>query len=518
MSKVAIVDSQTTTFILTSLLVKPALMLLLVWMLSFIVRKQSAAFQHFVLALGILGVLVLPILGSLLPGIDWHSIPIMSDLARVVDEKLLALLQIASLSSEPSQWLWMTGIYCWIFTWIVYYQLLGLVGLALHSRRAKEVTDGEFLALRDQLCELLDIHASVRLKTSGQVSSPYMWGLVNPVILLPRESVLWDGDKKLSVLMHELGHVARRDWIVSQLVQFTCALFWFLPPLWWLANKLYDHAEIACDDLIFRLRDKHVIYAQNLLQLAGADAPSELPTGLGMQGHSSIYWRIAAVLDKRRPREPVALESAQYWFITGMFLLVFMASIQVIPLQPEAKPLVVEWVTTQLPLLPHPDSSLPEESDAVDWQSLKYTHQAPPVERVSVSTTILRLDMPNAEFVEMTGATELQKEMALPVPQISIQGYLPIEIVSPEYPQSALVRGIEGRILVEFTIDQEGLIRDPHIISRSMASTLFDKAVLAAIRKSRYHPQVLDGEPIELRGVTEEFIFKLEPADSYRRR
>jgi TonB family protein len=98
-----------------------------------------------------------------------------------------------------------------------------------------------------------------------------------------------------------------------------------------------------------------------------------------------------------------------------------------------------------------------------------------------------------------------------------VQGYLPLEVVVPAYPDTALVQGIEGRLVVEFTIGSDGSIQEPKIISRSATTKVFDKAVLAAIKKSRYQPQMFDGQPVILHGVKEEFIFKLEPSSLRRR-
>ena len=506
-------DAQTTTLFITSLLLKPILMLLLVWLLSLLVRKQSAAFQHFVLALGMVGVLLVPLLATLLPGIDWHHLPVLGDWALALDEYLLWFSVQLPVVINPSQWLMVAGIYCCIFFWLVYYGLFSVLGLHILSRQAQDVNDSELLELRDQLCEILDIQNPVLLKTSAQVISPFMWGILHPVILLPREAVLWDKDKKLSVLMHELGHVARRDWLTNQLVRFTCAVFWFLPPVWWLAGKLYDHAEIACDDLIYRLRDKHLAYAQSLLQLAGGDVQTQITTGVGIQGHSSIYWRITAVLDKRRPRAPVALESAQYWFLMGLLVLMFMASIQVIPLQP-LMPRASEWIAT--PLAPAPEANVEEDEEAFDLSILKQLPPSLPTHayQEGIEEVIVRA---RPALDEIATREKITTETSVMQPNIRVQGYLPLEMVIPEYPQSALARGLESRLVVEFTIASDGSIQAPTIISRSSSTRIFDKAVLSAIKKSRFRPQMFDGQAVSIHGVTEEFIFKLEPAAQRRR-
>ncbi|ACE86221.1 M56 family metallopeptidase [Cellvibrio japonicus] len=503
-------DAQTANHLLVSLLVKPLLMLALLGMLYGIIRKQSAAFKHFVLLLGILGLLTIPILAAVLPGIDWHRLPWVGDLALAMDQHLLAWMQLLP-SWFGENVAWLLGIYFLVALWIFYYRALGWIALAYQSRRAQEVTDTALCEQRDQLCELLEIQRKVSLKIARDINSPQMWGDWHPVILLPREALLWEPDKQLSVLLHELGHVARRDWLSSQVVAMTCAVFWFLPPLWWLANTLYDQAEMACDDLIYRLRDKHLAYAQSLLQLAGGETPVSDEPVLGIRGHSAIYWRIHAVLDKRRPRQPVAMESGQYWFLSAAFILVFTASIQIIPLQPV--PGLDESRREEIPLPLDVPAAVAEEQ--FDWQHLARLRQVQTPVPAPIPVEEIHIRVEPAAFV--TQESMALERTPLNRPVIQVQGYLPIQTHIPEYPPTALARGLEGRVVVEFTIDTAGNIQDPQIIERP-DTYAFDKTVLSAIKKSRYQPQMFDGQPVILRGVTEEFIFRLEDPAPKRRR
>ena len=45
--------------------------------------------------------------------------------------------------------------------------------------------------------------------------------------------------------------------------------------------------------------------------------------------------------------------------------------------------------------------------------------------------------------------------------------YLPIVKVAPIYPQRALVRGIEGYCVVQYTVTRQGTIRDPFVCEGS---------------------------------------------------
>lgn len=87
--------------------------------------------------------------------------------------------------------------------------------------------------------------------------------------------------------------------------------------------------------------------------------------------------------------------------------------------------------------------------------------------------------------------------------------YLPIVKVAPVYPRRAVDRGIEGYVIVEFTVTKTGAVRDPRVVEYE-PSTIFNKAALAAALKFKYKPRIVNGEAIEVHGVLNKITFKLE--------
>ena len=87
--------------------------------------------------------------------------------------------------------------------------------------------------------------------------------------------------------------------------------------------------------------------------------------------------------------------------------------------------------------------------------------------------------------------------------------YLPIVKVAPIYPQRALSRGIEGFCVVEYTVTKLGAIRDPHVIESQCTSSLFHRASMQAALKFKYKPRVMDGEPIDVPGVRNQFTYEI---------
>ncbi|MEZ5504982.1 MAG: energy transducer TonB [Gammaproteobacteria bacterium] len=87
--------------------------------------------------------------------------------------------------------------------------------------------------------------------------------------------------------------------------------------------------------------------------------------------------------------------------------------------------------------------------------------------------------------------------------------YLPIAQVAPQYPRTALSQGIEGWVLVEFTIGTEGQVKDPRII-KAEPPGVFDDSALSAVKRFRFKPRTVGNTAVEVRGVQNRIRFRLQ--------
>lgn len=87
--------------------------------------------------------------------------------------------------------------------------------------------------------------------------------------------------------------------------------------------------------------------------------------------------------------------------------------------------------------------------------------------------------------------------------------YLPIAKVRADYPRIALKRGIEGYVILQFTVTEKGTVEDPEVVE-SAPPGIFDAAAIKAALKFNYKPRVVDGTPIRVSGVKNKIVFKLE--------
>ena len=85
---------------------------------------------------------------------------------------------------------------------------------------------------------------------------------------------------------------------------------------------------------------------------------------------------------------------------------------------------------------------------------------------------------------------------------------VPLVRVPPRYPERALQRGVEGRVLVGFTIDRAGNVRRPEVLAAEPPD-VFDRAAIEAVSQWKYNPRVRNGEAIERPGMKISIPFRL---------
>lgn len=86
--------------------------------------------------------------------------------------------------------------------------------------------------------------------------------------------------------------------------------------------------------------------------------------------------------------------------------------------------------------------------------------------------------------------------------------YLPIVKVTPQYPRRAAERGVEGYVLLEFTVTALGTVENPVVIEAEPKG-YFERAAIRAALKFKYKAKVMNGEPMAVAGVRNLITFEL---------
>lgn len=177
----------------------------------------------------------------------------------------------------------------------------------------------------------LGIKRRVIVRVSRDVAVPVTWGWLRPVVVLPAHAVAWSDAELGIVLTHELAHVRAADWICGIAARAMCAVYWFHPGAWWIARRLDEDCELACDERVIASGVRRSDYAE-LLVRAASMLPS--PAGaLALSGRrrAGVRARLAVILDPTRVVRPIARRWSMLSVAATVALAVPMSTVRLAP-------------------------------------------------------------------------------------------------------------------------------------------------------------------------------------------
>ena len=126
----------------------------------------------------------------------------------------------------------------------------------------------EVEAAAERCRELLGTR-DVTVTRSSEARVPYTIGARHPLIVLPDAyGSTVDEAKLLSVLGHEMAHVARRDFLTNLICELISLPISFHPLIFFMKREIDRTRELACDELVTRRVLAPKVYARSLLWAA----------------------------------------------------------------------------------------------------------------------------------------------------------------------------------------------------------------------------------------------------------
>ncbi|GAA3917098.1 M48 family metalloprotease [Chitinophaga oryziterrae] len=161
-----------------------------------------------------------------------------------------------------------TVVLIWIFI-ILIKSIQLLAGLYSINRihRQKTTTVGEeWITRLDLLILKMGISKPVLILQSAVVSVPLVVNFLKPVILVPVGMLTkLPVDEIEAILLHELAHIRRKDFIVNIFQQLIETLFFFNPFLLWLSARIREERENCCDDAAVEYLPKRSVLVHALV-------------------------------------------------------------------------------------------------------------------------------------------------------------------------------------------------------------------------------------------------------------
>ena len=280
-------------------------------------RSRSAAERHLLWAVSLATAATLPLLGLLLP--RWES----EWAARLGDSLPPALAAwtswvpaqsadvivratgVEAASWDIARWLmpaWITGT-C-VALLLLARDVARLVRLV---RDADPLIDARCTGLCRTSARRLGLSRTPALFVSRHAVMPMTWGVRRPRIMLPASALDWPTERLRAVLAHELGHVARADWLVHLVAQLACAVYWFHPLFWWAERSLGRETELAADDEALGAGLEASQYAADMVEIVRACRADVLSrSAVAMARAKHLERRIAALLQTGANRTRVS--------------------------------------------------------------------------------------------------------------------------------------------------------------------------------------------------------------------
>jgi GWxTD domain-containing protein len=166
-----------------------------------------------------------------------------------------------------------------ILPWLAPFWMAGVILFHLHSaagwmaarrmrRRGVCQAPDPWPQRLDQLRARLRCSKPVALLETCLAETPVVIGYLRPVILIPVGLLAGMPAAQVeAILLHELAHVRRRDYLANLLQTVVEGFLFYHPAIWWISGVIRAERENCCDDLVVAASGDAHAYAGALAAL-----------------------------------------------------------------------------------------------------------------------------------------------------------------------------------------------------------------------------------------------------------
>lgn len=152
-----------------------------------------------------------------------------------------------------------------------------------------------------EMLSRLGLRQPISFYLSHQVNIPLVIGYFKPMVLFPVALVAQLDIKQVeAILIHELSHIRRNDYLLN-LIKTAIETLMFFNPFIWLSSRFINiEREHACDDLVLKLTGTPLTYAHALLKLEILKDKTTPALSMAANGSSQhLYQRIKRITDMK---------------------------------------------------------------------------------------------------------------------------------------------------------------------------------------------------------------------------
>lgn len=443
----------------------------------------------------------------------WRLLEASSPLAQAAVDMATVVSNSHGAASDAAPWAWDASLNA-VLPWLVLAWSFGVLLLSLQAWRQWRglealVRAAELLPEWQHRIAAISarfgLHRNVAVLCSQVIATPAVVGWIRPVILLPMAVVCnFPAAQVDLILAHELAHLRRWDPLANLFQIVLETLYFYHPVVHWVSRDVRNEREICCDELALAVnggsRREFVAALAELGELRERHASLLLAAGGGVLLDRVQHMVMPVVREGMHARTPARFVV----LLLGTLLLMLTLQIkwQQGHVQQDLKGAIERlqsiWVPPQPPLVRqvagwHAEDLALKRAEALRpaEHAVGVSDEVGPGDALPVSQAALTLlRVAPLRVADLVSLPHDEPVASIVVPGVSVESFsgaapIPVHINQPVYPHAALLRGIEGKVVIEFGLSAGGGVLEPHVVSAEPAG-VFDKAAIEAIRTWRY--------------------------------
>ena len=159
-----------------------------------------------------------------------------------------------------------------VLVWFLIFSMkfVRMMGGLVYTQRIRQhrnsPTDYEWTKKLNSLCKQLELKKTVLMLESELVKIPIVLGHLKPIIFVPLGLFAnIPAGQMEAVLIHELAHIKRNDYIVNLIQYLAETIFFFNPGLLWISGLLREERENCCDDIALQVTKNRKEFVEALV-------------------------------------------------------------------------------------------------------------------------------------------------------------------------------------------------------------------------------------------------------------
>ncbi|WP_460878446.1 TonB family protein [Rhodanobacter koreensis] len=418
----------------------------------------------------------------------------------------------ANVASSTIPWTWDAGLDA-LLPWLVLAWSCGVLLLSLRAWRQWRGLKAlvrmaglipEWQARVAAMTARFGLHRHVTVLCSKVIATPAVVGWVRPVILLPLAVVCNFPAAQIElILAHELAHLRRWDPLANLLQVILETLCFYHPVVHWISRDVRNEREICCDKLALSIsggsRREFVTALAELGELRERHASLLLAASGGV-----LLDRVQYMLLPERRGTPMRTPARFVAMLLGAALVAL--TLQLEWKQNHLQRNLTDAMTQLQSVLTSRGLSLAHVD--ISWHptdlTLRHAEALRPLDDASkvpnsaavgivlpvVPAAVLPSHLPSLRIADLSLVRQVGPAVVTDEPNIVArpsagQAPTPIRIRQPVYPSAALMAGIEGQVVIEFSLSADGGVENPRVVSAQPAG-VFDQAAIDALRAWKY--------------------------------